>query len=68
MPIVVPGPLGKTYPHGVYRVERATVVVSRGIGGIEIPIRTFARPDIVVVDVVPRPGARQPRGPVSGGV
>jgi len=52
-PIVVPGPMGRRYPSGLFRVHGADVIVSRGVGATELPIRTFAPPDVVVVDFVP---------------
>ncbi len=51
VPIVAPGPLSRRYSHGRYAVGadgRATLLVSRGVGGIELPVRTFADPDVVV--------------------
>src|SRR5262249_32560823 len=49
-PIVVPGRMGKRYPAGLFRVHGADVIVSRGVGATELPMRTFAPPDVVVVD------------------
>lgn len=56
-PLVVPGPMGKRYPAGLHRVGHMDLHVSRGVGGIEVPVRTYARPDVVVFEIVPRPGA-----------
>lgn len=53
VPLIIPGPEGRRFPHGVHRVGRCTAVVSRGVGGIELPVRTFARPDVVILDLVP---------------
>ena len=50
VPVVAPGPLARTYPHGRFDVGpagRSTLLVSRGIGGIEVPFRTFADPDVI---------------------
>lgn len=47
-PIVVPGPMGKRYPFGEHRVGEIHLVVSRGVGATELPIRAFAPPDVVV--------------------
>jgi predicted MPP superfamily phosphohydrolase len=52
-PILVPGREGRRYPSGTFRVHGADVIVSRGVGSTELPIRTFAPPDIVVVDSCP---------------
>lgn len=48
-PLVVPCRVGRRYPHGVHDAEGITIVVSRGVGGIEVPVRTFAPPDVAVV-------------------
>ena len=48
-PIVVPSQVGRELYAGFHDYEGTKVFVSRGIGGIEIPIRTFARPDVAVV-------------------
>lgn len=53
-PIVVPGEGGRTWPHGRHEVEGTTLIVSRGLGGIEVPFRTFAPPDVLIVDLEPR--------------
>ena len=58
-PVVVPGPLGRTYSHGLHDHGGTALFVSRGIGGIEVPVRTWARPDVVIVDLVE--GASTPR-------
>ncbi|MFS8064870.1 MAG: metallophosphoesterase [Byssovorax sp.] len=50
-PIIVPGPLGKRWPFGLHREGELTLFVSRGVGTTELPIRTFATPDIVVFTV-----------------
>lgn len=51
-PLYAPGPMGLTYPHGLHRVGPLFVHVSRGLGTTELPIRAFAPPDVVVVDLV----------------
>ncbi|MEP7125896.1 MAG: metallophosphoesterase [Byssovorax sp.] len=50
-PIIVPGPLGKKWPFGLHHDGALPLFVSRGVGATELPIRTFAPPDIVVVTV-----------------
>jgi hypothetical protein len=50
-PIIVPGPLGKRWPFGLHRAGDLTLFVSRGVGTTELPIRTFATPDIAVFTV-----------------
>ncbi|MBI2388330.1 MAG: metallophosphoesterase family protein [Deltaproteobacteria bacterium] len=53
-PVVVQGAVGKRHAHGVHRFGRTTAIVSRGIGGIEIPMRAFAPPDVVRLRLVRR--------------
>lgn len=48
-PVVMPGHVGRRFPHGVHDVDGTRLIVSRGLGGIELPIRTFAPPDVVVL-------------------
>ena len=56
-PIVLPhGQMCSRVPAGFARFAVAVVYVSRGVGAVELPIRTFAPPDILVLDLV-RPGA-----------
>ncbi len=50
-PIIIPGPLGKRWPYGLHREDDLTLFVSRGVGATELPIRTFATPDIAVFTV-----------------
>lgn len=51
-PLVVPGRRGKEWPHGEHRVHETRIVVSRGLGGIEIPVRAWSPPDVVCIDMV----------------
>jgi predicted MPP superfamily phosphohydrolase len=53
-PVVVPGRVGKQYPAGLHDVGDMHLHVSRGVGGVEVPIRTYARPDVVIFDLVSR--------------
>ncbi len=50
-PLYVPGPVGRVHPSGLYDLDDLRLYVSRGVGTTELPIRTFAAPEIVVVDV-----------------
>lgn len=47
-PIIVPGAGGKIWPHGLHQVGGTPLFVSRGIGGIEIPVRAWAPPDVAL--------------------
>lgn len=52
VPILVPGPLSRRYAYGRHDVGGdRTLLVSRGIGSTEVSLRTYADPDILVVDV-----------------
>lgn len=51
-PIVVPGPLGRRYPAGLFEIEGISMFVSRGVGGVEVAPRMFAPPDVGVFDLV----------------
>jgi predicted MPP superfamily phosphohydrolase len=54
-PLVLPnGDLCRRYPHGVRDHDLGPVVVSRGIGGVEVPVRLFAPPDIWIIELEPR--------------
>jgi len=49
IPIVSAGPLSKTYVAGLYDIGGRPLVVSRGIGATESPLRLFADPDVRIV-------------------
>jgi predicted MPP superfamily phosphohydrolase len=52
IPILVPGPLSRRYAHGLHDVGGGrSLLVSRGVGAVEVALRTYADPDIVVVDI-----------------
>jgi predicted MPP superfamily phosphohydrolase len=51
IPIVAVGLLGRRYSHGRFDDAGATLIVSRGVGAVEVPLRLFAPPDIVVVEL-----------------
>jgi predicted MPP superfamily phosphohydrolase len=47
--------VGGRYQHGRYDLgDGRTLVVSRGIGATELPLRTFANPDVVSLTIGPR--------------
>jgi predicted MPP superfamily phosphohydrolase len=66
-PIVVPGRVGKRYPTGLHDVARTKLYVSRGVGGIELPIRSYARPEVALFEVTALDVAQQ-HAPVGSGV
>jgi len=48
-PIVTAGPLSRRYSEGRFTVDGRAVIVSRGIGATESPLRLFADPDVRIV-------------------
>jgi len=51
-PIVLPpGPYSKRYAAGLHRVHDLSLFVSRGVGATELPIRTYASPEIALFDI-----------------
>lgn len=53
-PVIVPGPLGRRYPAGTWRFGELTMFVSRGVGGVELPLRAHAPPDVAIFDLLAR--------------
>ena len=51
IPILVPGPLSRTYAHGRFALGDRTLIVSRGVGSTEVSLRINADPDILVVEL-----------------
>jgi predicted MPP superfamily phosphohydrolase len=51
-PLVLPGRIGKKYPAGFFDLGSMVLHVSRGIGGIELPMRTWAAPEVACIDLV----------------
>ena len=50
IPIVNVDPLGRRYPHGEHVVsDGRTIIVSRGVGATESPVRLFADADVRIV-------------------
>lgn len=49
---VIPGRIGRALVAGEHQTKWGRAIISRGVGGIEVPFRTWAPPDIVIVDVV----------------
>ncbi len=51
-PIVMShGRMCRRYPAGLGAFNNQRVVVSRGVGGIEVPVRTYAPPDILLIEL-----------------
>lgn len=50
-PLIVPGRYGKRYPFGHHEHEGLPLFVSRGVGATELPVRTYAPPEVVMVDL-----------------
>jgi predicted MPP superfamily phosphohydrolase len=51
-PLHVPGPLGQHHHAGFGEREGFPLFVSRGVGGVSVPMRTWAPPDVAVLDLV----------------
>lgn len=52
IPIVAPGPLSRRYAHGRFAIDaRRTLLVSRGVGATESPLRWNAEPDVLVIEI-----------------
>jgi predicted MPP superfamily phosphohydrolase len=55
VPILVPGPLSRTYAHGRFALPGdRTLIVSRGVGSTEVSLRLNAAPDIVLLELAGR--------------
>jgi predicted MPP superfamily phosphohydrolase len=54
-PLYVPGRFGRRYPHGWHRVDELELFVSRGVGAVMAPPRSWAPPDVAVLDLVAVP-------------
>lgn len=52
-PLYVPGRYGRRFPHGWHQVDQLEVFVSRGVGAVMAPPRSWAPPDIAVLDLLP---------------
>ena len=51
-PVVVPGIHGKEWPFGFHPLEDGLCLfVSRGVGTVEVPLRTFAPPDVALFTI-----------------
>lgn len=50
-PPIVPGRYGKRYPFGHHEHEGLPLFVSRGVGATELPVRTYAPPEVVIVEL-----------------
>lgn len=59
-PLVVPGRRGLQWPHGEHTIDTTRVLVSRGLGGVEIPFRAWSPPDVLCIDIVHAPRGRPP--------
>jgi predicted MPP superfamily phosphohydrolase len=55
--LFVPGAVSRAHPWGRHDIGTSTLFVSRGVGGIEVPARLFAPPDVVLATLTAR-GAR----------
>ncbi|HKP64603.1 MAG TPA: metallophosphoesterase [Polyangiales bacterium] len=51
-PIVVPSKVGRTYPFGLHQIPPLHLHVSRGVGASELPMRSWAPPEVAVFELV----------------
>jgi predicted MPP superfamily phosphohydrolase len=51
----------RRYSSGLGLFNSGVVYVSRGVGGVELPIRTFAPPDVFLLDLIRRNRAESER-------
>jgi len=57
-PLIVHGRYGRKWPSGLHRIEGdLQLFVSRGLGGAELPIRTYAPPDVTLFTLTTKTSA-----------
>lgn len=54
-PIIIPSIVGKQYPSGLFHLPDLSLFVSRGVGGVEVPMRSWASPEVAVFELTARP-------------
>ena len=60
-PLVVPGPTSRRHPFGRHTLGELSLYVSRGLGGIEVPMRSWAPPDVLLLTLEPASAPGQER-------
>jgi len=50
-PIVVYGPMGRRWPAGFHDADGVPLFVSRGIGTVDLPLRSWAPPDVALFEI-----------------
>jgi predicted MPP superfamily phosphohydrolase len=50
-PILVPGPLGRLYPAGLYDAAGTKLYVSRGLGNVDLPLRVNAPAEVALFEI-----------------
>jgi predicted MPP superfamily phosphohydrolase len=53
IPIIATGPTERRHSHGRHELPQGTLIVSRGVGATESPLRMFADPDVLCVELIP---------------
>lgn len=48
-PLLMPSRASRRYPFGRFELPGGTLLVSRGVGNVEVPFRAFAAPDVLCV-------------------
>ena len=52
-PIAMVSATSRRYPFGRFELSQGPMLVSRGVGNIEVPMRAFAAPDVLCVRLTP---------------
>lgn len=58
-PYMVHAKTGTRFAGGRYRHDDKHVIVSKGVGAVEVPVRRYAPPEVVVIDIEPAAMAAQ---------
>jgi uncharacterized protein len=53
-PVILPKGEGcRKWPQGRFTCGNTEIIVSRGLGGTELPIRLFSPPEVIIIDLLP---------------
>lgn len=67
-PLVIHGRCGRKWPAGLFELGEMRLFVSRGLGAVDLPFRTYARPDVSLFTLRPAASERraEDRGSIPG--
>ncbi|MBI5548324.1 MAG: metallophosphoesterase family protein [Deltaproteobacteria bacterium] len=57
IPLLMPSTLSRSFAHGRFELPGGLLMVSRGVGNVELPFRAFAAPDVLCVTLTGEPPA-----------